>query len=58
MHGQVYKYGPASGERGDGRLRVEAYVSFGGLLMKLRGDPAKLAGLEVDSRLYLLMRRV
>lgn len=37
---------------------MEVYISFGGLLMLLVGDPKKLADLEVDSSVYLLVRRV
>lgn len=37
---------------------LQVYTSFGGLLMKLRGDPSKLAVLVVDSKVYLLMRKV
>jgi DNA-directed RNA polymerase I, II, and III subunit RPABC3 len=55
MYGLVYKYKP---DTGAGAVRVEVYASFGGLLMKVKGDPAKLAVLEVDSNLYLLMRKV
>ncbi|KAF8069707.1 NCL2 [Scenedesmus sp. PABB004] len=58
MHGLVYKYSSSGGGGGGGALRVEVYVSFGGLLMKLKGDPAKLSVLTVDSKTYLLMRRV
>ena len=35
-----------------------AYVSFGGLLMRLQGDANNLHGLEVDQRVYLLMKRL
>jgi hypothetical protein len=31
--------------------------SFGGLLMKLTGDERNLSSLELDQRLYLLMRK-
>lgn len=34
------------------------FVSFGGLLMLLKGDPRHLGGIELDSRIYLLMRRL
>ncbi len=40
------------------QMRVEVYVSFGGLLLQLVGDPKKMERLEVDSCLYLLMKRV
>ena len=38
--------------------RCEALVSFGGLLMRLAGDGAKLGGLRVGDGVYLLMRKV
>lgn len=40
------------------QMRVEVYISFGGLLLLLVGDPKKMERLEVDSSLYLLMKRV
>ncbi|KAF5841945.1 RNA polymerase subunit [Dunaliella salina] len=55
MYGKVYKYKDAfSG----GQVKVEVYISFGGLLMLLVGDPKKLQDLEVDSSVYLLVRKV
>lgn len=57
MHGLVYKYQPEPVSK-DGGVKVSVYVSYGGLLMKLTGDPAKLNVLEVDSKVYLLMRKV
>lgn len=35
-----------------------AYVSFGGLLMRLLGDPNNLHGFEVDQCVYLLMKKL
>lgn len=35
-----------------------AYVSYGGLLMRLQGDANNLHGFEVDSRVYLLMKKL
>lgn len=46
------------------RLRIRAfcfssaYVSYGGLLMRLQGDANNLHGFEVDSRVYLLMKKL
>lgn len=37
---------------------VELHVSFGGLLMRLKGDPRHLAKLALDARIYLLMRKI
>lgn len=39
-------------------LQVEVFISYGGLLMHLVGDPKKLQDLEVDSSVYLLVRKV
>eukprot|EP00798_Chlamydomonas_sp_ICE-L_P025939 gene25939-11615_t len=55
MHGKVYKY---KDSQSSGQLRVEVYISFGGLLMMLAGDPKKLQDLEVDSNVFLLMRKL
>lgn len=55
MYGLVYKYKP---DTSGAAIKVEVFVSFGGLLMKVKGDPAKLQVLEVDSTVYLLMRKV
>jgi DNA-directed RNA polymerases I, II, and III subunit RPABC3 len=38
--------------------RVEAYASFGGLLMLLKGEVTALKDLEEDMRLYILIRRI
>ena len=57
MFGKIYKYKDSQGG-GHASVRVEVYVSFGGLLMLLAGDPKKLQELEVDLPVYLLMRRV
>lgn len=35
-----------------------AYVSFGGLLMRLQGDANTLHGFEVDQHMYLLMKKL
>lgn len=56
MYGLVYKYQAEAASK-DGGVKVSVFVSFGGLLMKLSGDPAKLNVLEVDSKVYLLMRK-
>lgn len=38
--------------------RLAAYVSFGGLLMRLQGDANNLHGFEVDQHIYLLMKKL
>ncbi|KAJ8898973.1 hypothetical protein K2173_008475 [Erythroxylum novogranatense] len=55
MHGKVYKIS----EEGSGRSgKAEVYVSFGGLLMLLRGEPSHVSQLELDQRLFLLIRKL
>ncbi|GAB4822226.1 hypothetical protein N2152v2_009272 [Parachlorella kessleri] len=65
MHGKVFKYkdNSSSGQlKADvsraARLDVEVYVSFGGLLMQLTGDPKRLEELDIDQNVYILMRKV
>eukprot|EP01088_Endostelium_zonatum_P019890 TRINITY_DN7081_c0_g1_i1.p1 TRINITY_DN7081_c0_g1~~TRINITY_DN7081_c0_g1_i1.p1 ORF type:complete len:178 (-),score=47.89 TRINITY_DN7081_c0_g1_i1:83-595(-) len=71
MYGKVFKYTEDKSSAGS---KVSIYVSFGGLLMCLQGDPRNLAGasllggnsssgaagglIKADSRIYLLMRGV
>eukprot|EP00053_Salpingoeca_punica_P023193 m.9265 g.9265 ORF g.9265 m.9265 type:complete len:146 (+) comp4653_c0_seq1:227-664(+) len=54
MHGKVYRCEEDSGPS----QRLAVYVSFGGLLMRLRGDARNLQGIDMDSYIYLLMRKV
>lgn len=39
-------------------LPEQVYVSYGGLLMQLTGDPKRLEDLDIDQNIYLLMRKV
>ena len=52
MHGKLYKW-----KQDQPKAPVEIYVSFGGLLMRLKGDARHLAKLSLDSRVYALFRR-
>ncbi|XP_019156365.1 PREDICTED: DNA-directed RNA polymerases II, IV and V subunit 8B-like [Ipomoea nil] len=55
MQGKLYRIS----EEGSGRLaKADLYVSFGGLLMQLRGDPSIAAKFELDQRLFILIRKV
>ncbi|GKV36227.1 hypothetical protein SLE2022_094730 [Rubroshorea leprosula] len=55
MHGKLYKIS----DEGSGKsLKGEIYVSYGGLLMQLRGEPSHLAQFELDQRLFLLIRKL
>jgi DNA-directed RNA polymerase I, II, and III subunit RPABC3 len=57
MYGKVYRIeGEDVGSEPSGRL--SAYVSFGGLLMRLQGDANNLHGFEVDHHVYLLMKKL
>ncbi|KAG5399651.1 hypothetical protein IGI04_014258 [Brassica rapa subsp. trilocularis] len=54
MHGKLNKITESDGKT----PKAEMYVSFGGLLMLLRGDPAHISHFELDQRLFLLMRKL
>ena len=53
MYGKLYKW-----KQDQPKAPVEVYVSFGGLLMRLKGDARHLSKLALDSRVYLLMRKI
>ena len=55
MYGKCYK---KVDENAGGLTRASAYISFGGLLMNLKADPKSLQEIEIDDRIYLLMRVV
>lgn len=38
--------------------RLAAFASFGGLLMRLQGDPNNLHGFELDKQIYLLIKKI
>ncbi|XP_042026242.1 DNA-directed RNA polymerases II, IV and V subunit 8B-like [Salvia splendens] len=56
MHGLLYKMADAKSE-GDADVKVEVYISFGGLQLMLRGDPLKMHKFKVDQKLFLLLRK-
>jgi DNA-directed RNA polymerase I, II, and III subunit RPABC3 len=51
MHGKIFKYQ----EESDGKVSV--YISFGGLLLGITGEPSHLSTLVIDDRVYLLMKK-
>ncbi|XP_074603147.1 DNA-directed RNA polymerases I, II, and III subunit Rpb8 [Brevipalpus obovatus] len=56
MFGKVYRI---EGDEGPGDAsRLACYVSFGGLLMRLQGDPNNLHAFNMDQNVYLLMKRL
>lgn len=56
MYGQVYRIEGDDSESTGSRL--SAFVSFGGLLMRLQGDANNLHGFEIDQKIYLLMKKL
>lgn len=57
MYGKIYRIDGDDATTGE-CTRLAAYVSFGGLLMRLQGDPNNLHGFEVDNHVYLLMKKL
>ncbi|CAI4230436.1 unnamed protein product [Auanema sp. JU1783] len=55
MYGKVYRI---EGEQNENEPRLAAYASFGGLLMRLKGEAFNLHGFELDSNIYLLVKKV
>lgn len=55
MFGRVFKYKDSTAS---GQIKADVFVSYGGLLMQLTGDPKRLEDLELDQNLYLLIRKV
>lgn len=55
MYGKVYKW--ADEKEKATMPKVSVYVSFGGLLMMLKGDPRHLKDIKPDGNLYLLVRK-
>eukprot|EP00245_Coleochaete_scutata_P003339 TRINITY_DN14905_c0_g2_i1.p1 TRINITY_DN14905_c0_g2~~TRINITY_DN14905_c0_g2_i1.p1 ORF type:complete len:147 (+),score=32.57 TRINITY_DN14905_c0_g2_i1:36-476(+) len=53
MYGKLYKVNLGKGAN----AKEEIYISFGGLLMMLKGHSENLRNLEPDKRLYLLIRK-
>jgi DNA-directed RNA polymerase I, II, and III subunit RPABC3 len=54
MHGRVFKIDGGKGAA----ATLEVFASFGGLLMSLKGEPRSLQQIEVDQRIYCLLKRV
>jgi DNA-directed RNA polymerase I, II, and III subunit RPABC3 len=53
MHGKLFKINPSGADNS----RMEIFVSFGGLLLAMRGLAEYFTGFAVDQRIYLLMRK-
>lgn len=57
MYGKVYRIEGDETTLDQGS-RLAAYVSFGGLLMRLQGDANNLHGFEMDAHVYLFMKKL
>ncbi len=55
MHGKIFKFRNTSQA---GQPKVEVTISFGGLLLQIVGDANKLEVLELDTFIFLLIRKV
>lgn len=54
MHGKVFKVASSAASK-DGKMEV--FTSYGGLLMSLKGEPQYLTKIELDMRMYLLIKK-
>jgi DNA-directed RNA polymerase I, II, and III subunit RPABC3 len=52
MYGKVFRHHQKAGDPD-----MSVFVSYGGLLMHLRGDEGHLKSLDLDNRVYLLIRK-
>eukprot|EP00603_Paraphysomonas_imperforata_P001320 CAMPEP_0114432536 /NCGR_PEP_ID=MMETSP0103-20121206/11207_1 /TAXON_ID=37642 ORGANISM="Paraphysomonas imperforata, Strain PA2" /NCGR_SAMPLE_ID=MMETSP0103 /ASSEMBLY_ACC=CAM_ASM_000201 /LENGTH=116 /DNA_ID=CAMNT_0001602217 /DNA_START=102 /DNA_END=452 /DNA_ORIENTATION=+ len=52
MHGRIFSLEYV----GQNNQQVEVQVSFGGLLLKVRGEQAQLSALEADIKVFILLR--
>ncbi|XP_053657598.1 DNA-directed RNA polymerases I, II, and III subunit RPABC3 [Anopheles marshallii] len=57
MFGKVYRI-EGDDSQTESSNRLSAYVSFGGLLMRLQGDANNLHGFEIDQYMFLLMKKL
>lgn len=57
MHGKIYRI-EGNENREPNKNKLSAFVSFGGLLMRIQGDPNNLHGFEADQCMYLLMKKL
>eukprot|EP00039_Didymoeca_costata_P003295 m.66675 g.66675 ORF g.66675 m.66675 type:complete len:134 (+) comp11823_c0_seq1:343-744(+) len=52
MHGKIYRSEPVEGKF------LAIYVSFGGLLMRIRGSAKELSSLHVDDYIYIMLKKI
>ncbi|KAE9552558.1 hypothetical protein FO519_004215 [Halicephalobus sp. NKZ332] len=56
MSGQVYRI--EGNETGTESGQITVFASYGGLLMRLRGDALTMQGFKDDSTLYLMVKKL
>lgn len=52
MYGKIFKFS----EEPNGNVSI--FASFGGLLFSVTGQPSALSNLEIDERIYLLLKKI
>ena len=57
MHGKIFEDEIVSGSNEMNDAEISVFISFGGLLMKMTGKIKDLKDLEMDSRIYLCMKK-
>ncbi|GAA0175028.1 DNA-directed RNA polymerase [Lithospermum erythrorhizon] len=57
MHGLTYKM-TLDPKESAGALKVEVYISFGGLQLMLKGPVEKMSKFKVDQKLFVLLRKM
>lgn len=53
MYGKIFKY-----QLDEATNTINVFLSFGGLLLSINGDYKNLKNLEIDARVYLLMKAI
>ena len=56
--GKVYRTECENDPSGGSTSELSLYMSFGGLLMRMRGKPYTLDPFRVDQNVYLMMKRL
>ena len=56
MFGRVYRI--EGDDFGDSNAILSAYISYGGLLMRLKGAANNLHGMETGQNVYLLLKKL
>ncbi|XP_045460426.1 DNA-directed RNA polymerases I, II, and III subunit RPABC3-like [Harmonia axyridis] len=57
MYGKVYRL-DGDDDLSDQSRRLAAYLSFGGLLMRLQGDANNLHNFELNQEMYILLKKI